>query len=566
LTTYRDIAERAISAVGLLGIGRKLYRSLAPSHLRERAALARQIDAIMPHSGAIIAPSYGQLDAAKVALMVGYSEPGLTLLQFPLIAALRVCGYRVVVRLNVASNVIQAFYRRLGAHDFVLMEDVVAVGEHPQTASMMAKALAYGLMDIRYRDLSVGKYAASTLLRALRVGDINLADPNVRTKTRDAISASLRAADAAIEMISKTHPTLVCFVDRGYTPDGQLFEAAISRNIHATTLNAAHRGGLLMLKRYGRENHDKHPSSLSPESWKILRSMPWTDASWRILYGELRNCYESGSWYDEVGTQFGKTMSTRLEIVRSLGLDPAKKTAVIFAHMFWDATFFWGEDLFRNYEDWFRETLKAAALNPNVNWLVKVHPANLIKNERDKVASEHSEITAIREIFDELPRHITVLPADSAISTFSLFEMMDYCITVRGTVGIEGACFGIPVLTAGTGRYDRLGFTVDHDSREAYLSNLLHLERVAPLDDRQIELARRYAYGLILARPLLLESVRFSYGRDSKATMTAALAVRRPEDFGPDIAALAQWLDSGKEDFLTDSALFSAQVPVATAS
>ena len=34
-----------------------------------------------------------------------------------------------------------------------------------------------------------------------------------------------------------------------------------------------------------------------------------------------------------------------------------------------------------------------------------------------------------------------------------LFKVIDYGITVRGTIGIELPCFGIPVITAGTGRY-----------------------------------------------------------------------------------------------------------------
>ena len=44
--------------------------------------------------------------------------------------------------------------------------------------------------------------------------------------------------------------------------------------------------------------------------------------------------------------------------IKKFNLDPNKKIAVLFSHIFWDGTFFYGEDLFIDYEDWFRETLK----------------------------------------------------------------------------------------------------------------------------------------------------------------------------------------------------------------
>ena len=49
----------------------------------------------------------------------------------------------------------------------------------------------------------------------------------------------------------------------------------------------------------------------------------------------------------------------------------------------------------------------------------------------------------------------------SEISTRSIFGVTDYGITIRGSVGFELPCFGVPVLTAGTGFYSGRGFTID---------------------------------------------------------------------------------------------------------
>ena len=108
-----------------------------------------------------------------------------------------------------------------------------------------------------------------------------------------------------------------------------------------------------------------------------------------------------------------------------LGLDPTKRTAVMFSHVLWDANLFYGKDLFDNYGHWFVETVKAAVANPRLNWVIKLHPANLWKRELAGVSSEFDEIRLIREHIGELPPHVHLLLPDTKISTLSLFRMAD---------------------------------------------------------------------------------------------------------------------------------------------
>jgi hypothetical protein len=180
-----------------------------------------------------------------------------------------------------------------------------------------------------------------------------------------------------------------------------------------------------------------------------------------------------------------------------------------------------------------------------------------VKDSRDGHFGKHSELRAIRETLGELPSHMKLLTSDATVSTFSLFAAMDYCITVRGTVGMEAACFGVPVLTAGTGRYDRLGFTIDFGTQEAYLACLSRLERQPPLTALQTELARRFAYGVFLARPLALQSIMCRHSRDAKASMSAKFLLDPSKDVSraPDIATVTEWLESGEEDYLEKTAI-----------
>lgn len=506
--------------------------------------------------GRNVAASLKSAPKKNTVLVEGMSNILQAQTQFPVVIGFLLAGYRPVVLLNAATENLEAAYRLVGVSDFIYFQDFL-----PTLATSQVDDIFCEIMNsenphaFRYKDYKIVVAAISTLMRRKRRGTIDLKDPLIEEEFKNVIADAILYAEAAAMIFSTVAPDALAQVDRGYTPSAQLFEAAIQNHIPAYTLNAAHRDNSLMLKLYDRTNHRDHPSSLSENSWLQLTKMPWSDRMWQDLHCELEYCYKSGEWYSEVGTQFKALASDQSTIVQALELDSSKKTIVIFPHLFWDATFFWGDDLFDNYEQWFCETLKCACANDSVNWLIKIHPANIVKDIRDGNVGEYSEITAIARTVSSLPPHIKLIPADSGLSTFSLFSIIDGCVTVRGTVGIEAACFGIPVLTAGTGRYDRRGFTHDFNSRDEYLAMLGNAKNISPLSAAQTELARRYAYGLLLMRPVRLSSIRIGYQRDDAANLRIDIDSRKltSVDPGEDLKSVAEWIQSGTQDYIGTS-------------
>ncbi len=486
-------------------------------------------------------------------LVVGLASLREITLQIPLITAFRSAGYRPVVVLDSRARIIQAAYRAIGVDRFAFYEDHLPA--RPGAPDITPDTTLEELLGLAHQGVTIGRYAISRLMRWTRNGDPDIAGRH-RGTARAAIAEAMAYAEAARAIVATHRPDAALFLDHGYSPDGQLFDLVLDGGGACYTWNAAHRDGMLMLKRYGPESRNVHPSSLSPSTWRRLRDMRWSDRHWETLRREIEECYVSGEWYGEVGTQYRKRFPEPGALKVELGLDPGKKTAVIFPHIFWDATFFWGVDHFRNYEEWFVETLKAACRNDRLNWIVKIHPGNLVKDRRDGFQGEHSEITAIREAVGELPPHVRLIDASADIGSLSLYHVLDYCVTVRGTVGIEAAAFGKRVITAGTGRYDRLGFTEDPDSAEAYLDILSRLETLAPPDAAETELARRYAYGVFIARPTPLNSVAFAYAQDSAASLNVDLRARGGALWAADdVAAMAGWIAGGEADFLREGAL-----------
>ncbi len=492
-----------------------------------------------------------QQESARHVLVVNSGSLGL-LVEIALVKAFQAAGYHPVV-LSDYDRWVDAFYREAGIQDQLYWDAFVPLLPAAEAVGMMANVASFEqLLTVEYGGVRVGKYAASTALRHLRVGRLDLTNPAVRDAILPFLQRSIAYARAAQDIVKAVRPQLVLSVDLGYSPRGELYDVCLAAGLETITWNAAHKNNQLMLKRYSRSNRDVHPASLSTQTWHQLQTLAWTEAERERLRRELVGSYQSGEWYGEVGTQFHTALQEAAEIRRALDLDDRKKTAVIFSHIFWDGTFFYGTDLFGSYEEWFVETMKAACANPHVNWIVKIHPANIVKNVRDGVGSEPSELTAIRSLGGTLPAHVRVVQPDSRMSTLSLYSVMDYCVTVRGTVGIEAASFGIPVLTAGTGRYDRLGFTIDSDSRAEYLNRLAHIHEIPSSSVDQRALAERFAHGVFVRRPFSLHTVTLEYQRDAKASMQTRVCLPTGQDLraATDLRALANWINSGQEDFL----------------
>jgi hypothetical protein len=112
----------------------------------------------------------------------------------------------------------------------------------------------------------------------------------------------------------------------------------------------------------------------------------------------------------------------------------------------------------------------------------------------------------LRELMP-LPDHVRIMRADTPISTRSLFPLVDYVLTVNGTVGMEFPCFGVPAVVAGTGRYSGRGFTIDPPSREEYFATLRRLHEVPPLSEEVRTVARRHFLALMLGRQVDFEPV-----------------------------------------------------------
>jgi hypothetical protein len=160
-----------------------------------------------------------------------------------------------------------------------------------------------------------------------------------------------------------------------------------------------------------------------------------------------------------------KNIYTRKILYDKLGLqDNSRKLVCVAAHVFSDRAHYGFNTLYQDYYHWLIETIRILNKNSDIDTWVKLHPSSYTYKEDgilEKILQE------------ENLENIHLLPND--FNTASIKDIFDYIVTCQGTMGLEMACFGIPVFTASEGYYSGFGIDVNSKTIDEYEYKLLNI-------------------------------------------------------------------------------------------
>jgi hypothetical protein len=471
---------------------------------------------------------------------------------------LRLSGYHAVVLLERPDRLVERIFRAaVPDAEFVYRSqidaEVQAVAEAQAEALLASARSLQDLVALELDGFRIGRNVQSFVVRQFRVGRLDDENPEHRALTRKLLAQALATKRFVERLLAQRRPDIAVFNERGYTPSGDVFDGCVLHGVDTVQWCGAPQSDCLIYRRYDHKTRGEHPLGLSDTMWTRLLAMTWSDKEDRAVVSRIAANYASGAWYNRQQLQQGKAVLASDEVRRSLGLDPARKTAVIFCHILYDATFFYGESLYDDYEQWLVETVREAIANPALNWVVKVHPVNVWRSRMDAAELVQLEVQTLQRHFGTLPDHVKLMAADTPVNTFSLFDVADYGLTVRGTIGMELPCFGIPVVTGGTGRYSGRGFTIEPPTREKYAALLAKLQSVPRLGEEAIRLARRHYHGALDLRPVPMRSFALDYNVPGRFGLPprAALYMKRAADEhlleAEDLGRLVHWMTATKE-------------------
>lgn len=185
---------------------------------------------------------------------------------------------------------------------------------------------------------------------------------------------------------------------------------------------------------------------------------------------------------------------SKKEICKILGWDDQKPIIGIFNHSFIDGVFEMEWRIFRDHLTWLRKTLRCIRDIKSVNWIVKEHPYAYKENyfspnlgAKTNVEKELNEITADCD-------HIVSF--DKKLNGSSLINILSAALTCQGSVGLEYACLGIPVILASDTYFAGLGFTNEPRTKAEYFSHLKNIKNIEKykLSKEQIDKANIFFY------------------------------------------------------------------------
>ena len=149
----------------------------------------------------------------------------------------------------------------------------------------------------------------------------------------------------------------------------------------------------------------------------------------------------------------------RTVLAERYGWDAGKPIVGVYGSNWFDYPHCTGFEGFRDFLDWIEFTLAIARERTDINWLFKSHPCD------DWYASIRGE--RIEDLVHLADRpHIQA--ADKSWNGADLIYSLDGIVTCHGTIGLEAASVGKPILVAHTGWYGHAGFSATASDRDSY--------------------------------------------------------------------------------------------------
>ena len=458
--------------------------------------------------------------------------------------------FKIIVVFNRYSPFYEYFYKKVGISNFLYLDQSLDKKKNKKVSLLLKKIKSTSnFLNFSFELIRVGKFIASRILREEQIGNFDLKKIK-NEKTITYFFNSITKIENFKKIIKKLNIKFLIFNERGYTPSGEIFELALKNNIKCIQWFGSPIDKYHSFKCYNWNMRHHHPLKLCKSTIKkLLLADKKMEISSKIMV-HLKDQYYSQKGFNRQNLQKDKIIFNKSQLKKRLKIFNNKKICCVFTHIFDDATFFYGTSLFSSYEDWLRHILIEAQKNQKVNWVIKIHPANMLRT------SVSLEEKLINDMFKKIPKNIRVVKPGTVINTFSFFQSIDFALTVRGTVGCELACYGIPVITAGTGRYSHQGFTVDPKSKKNFLNILSNADGIKKLTPKQIKLARIYTYGSLIARSIRMDGIKIDYNYNGLSLEKSNL-VDIPKSYDDlikksDVKKILSWIDKNAVDDLLE--------------
>lgn len=408
-------------------------------------------------------------------------------------------------------------------------------------AEAFADAIPYAEYGGATRDgIRVGEHAFASLMRATLRGTPADDEPTRRLFRRYLISTSL-LAELASRAMDDLRPDVVVAVHGVYATHGTICEVARAKGARVVVYGTPYRRGTIWLS-----HDDTYHRTLVSEPNSVWENMEWTPERERRVDEYLGEKRFGGRDY---AAYHDGAIDDRAEIARELDLDPAKPVVALYTNVLWDAQLYYSYNAFDNMLDWMFETIRWFEKRPDLQLVVRVHPAEA----KGAMPTAQPMMAEIEREFPTLPANVRVVRPETPLSSYTLAELSRAALIYGARMGVEVAAMGVPLVVAGETFNRRKGYSIDVETREEYFRVLEGVAEMPRLSPEIVERAKKYAYHYYFR--LMMEFPLFSVA-DGIHLSSPRIEIASPDDLAPGrcaaLDAICDGIRDGKTPFFLD--------------
>ena len=346
--------------------------------------------------------------------------------------------------------------------------------------------------EYTFDGVAVGEHAIAGTLRFYARASLE-EEPNAEPILRRYFKAALLTTWATRRLLQGCDFECAVFNHGIYVPQGLIGDVTRACGVRVVNWNPAYRKQCFIFT-----HHDTYHHQLMSEPVSNWENIPWHPQ----MEDQLMN-YLKSRWY---GTQdwiwFHESPEFDLQaIAEEVGVDFSKPCIGLLTNVMWDAQLHYPANAFANMLEWVLQTIRYFAERPELQLLIRVHPAEI----RGTLRSRQPIVEEIRKVMPSLPSNVFVIPPESQVSTYAVMLQCNAVLIYGTKMGVELTSMGIPAIVAGEAWIRNKNITMDATSAGEYFQYLDQLPLERGLDEETIKRARRYAYHFFFRRMIPLE-------------------------------------------------------------
>ena len=343
----------------------------------------------------------------------------------------------------------------------------------------------------RQDGVAVGEHAYAGALRFFATGSLD-DEPKGEAVLRRYLESALLTAAVTRRLCCEIGFTSAVFTHGIYVPWGIVSDAARCEGVRVSTWNVAYRK-----RRFIFSHDDTYHHTLMTEPREHWEDLELSESQDRELMQYLGSRREG--LFDWI-VFHRATKQDPQQIAAQVGLDTSKPIIGALTNVSWDAQLHYPANAFPNMLEWLVQTCEYFATRPDLQLLIRVHPAEIsgFPPSRQPILAE------LARRIPALAPNVFVVGPDNPMGTYALMSLCNAAIIYGTKMGVELTSIGQPVIVAGEAWIRNKGLTYDASSREQYLALLARLPFAGGLDADQLARARRYAYHFFFNRMIPL--------------------------------------------------------------